>query len=130
MERRFGLFVGGDRWGGDVMMEAAAIAQLERMAPGELGFVEVPFFGNREALFRRSEWGGMVRWGLDLIRFDGLVPEDRTIRRYLPVAHTAILTVIALGNGREATAARKELASERRAAEARLAGYQLSLFGE
>lgn len=80
------------------------------MRPTALGYFEVPCGSRREALFSRSEIRGVVRWRLDFIRFDGEIPEDRTIYAYMPEAVAAILFVVAMGGGKEAKAARREIA--------------------
>ena len=85
-----------------------AIAQLEKLQPTELGYYEVPCGARREALFSRSERRGVVRWTLDFIRFDGEIPEDRTVYHYMRCAQSAIYWVAALGNSREAKAARRK----------------------
>ncbi len=95
------LWIGSDRWEGPLDIETEAIAQLEKLEPAwETGLIEVSFGGDKEGLFSRSEWDGVVHWKLHFVRFDGLIPEDRTIRHYMPVAIAAIHAVVALGRAK------------------------------
>jgi len=124
-EKRKYLTVGGNSPNIGEEAEAAVIAQLEKLPFGELGYIEVPFGNKREALFSKYEFGGADHWQFCFIRFDGTIPEDRTIRSYMPQALAALRAVIALGDDRKAKRMKNEIST---ALEAEMQKRQLTIF--